>query len=91
MNLIAAYHPDRPIRQRFRDHMLETIMERYSNEELYSFSLHVSPKEAKELYEKPYRKEELKKMAETMVTDNNDEVKVVLKKMLNERFENCQF
>lgn len=89
MNLISSYHPDRPIRQRFRDHMLETIMDRYNNEELYTFNLKVTPKEELELYEMSLRKDKLKVMAGEMVSGAEVEVEGMLKKVLAERFNNC--
>ena len=71
--------------------MLETIMERYQNEELYTFNLKVTPSEELQLHEMPQRKEKLKEMAGKMVEESKDELREMLKKVISERFDGCQF
>lgn len=92
MNHISAFHWERPIRQKFRDHMLHLIMDKNENDELYTYRLLVKPEEERHLYELSSKNEELQQLSKKMIetsTDGEKGMKAMLKKILSEKFEDC--
>ena len=91
MNMISAFHPERPIRQVFRDYMLKLIMEHNDNDELYTFNLSFTPEKERELFENTYKADALKKHAKKWKEQDKKDLTAVLTKILKEKFNSCQF